>query len=453
MATKIRIKKGLSLNLVGKAPKEQLTTSKKSSTYGLVPDDFQGVIPKVTVKVGDSVLAGDPLFHNKKIPEMKFTSPVSGEVVAVNRGEKRKVLSVEVRPTEEISYKEFPKYSDTMKKEEVKELLLDSGMWGFLKQRPYDIVALPTEFPKDIFITASFTAPLAPDFNYLLDGREEDLQIAINALAKLTEGNVYICHSPETTLPAFQAKNVHTYIIEGPHPAGNVGTQINKIAPVNKGEVVWTAKASDLFVIGRFLRTGKADFSRTIAVTGSDAQQLGYTTILGGCRINEVFDNKLCKKTEHERVINGDVLSGVQITKGRPFTSQNIDQITVIPEGDDVDEMFGWIAPRFQQFSVSRSYISWLQGKKKEYVFDARVKGGERAMIMSNEFYKVFPLDIFPEQLLKATIAFDIDKMEALGIYEVAPEDFALCEFVDSSKQELQYIIRKGLDLLYKEMN
>lgn len=452
MAKMIQIKKGLSLNLKGKAPANQLPALKSSSTYGLVPDDYQGIIPKVTVKVGDTVKAGDTLFYHKNFPEMHFTSPISGEVVAVNRGAKRKVLSVEVRPDGQNDYTQYTTFTPTMKRKELLELLLSSGMWGFVKQRPYDIIALPTEKPRDIFVTASFTAPLAPDFNYLLKGREEDFKVAIQALSLLTDGKVYVASASETQLPSVEGKNVELVVVKGPHPAGNVGTQINHIKPINKGEIVWTLKATDLLVIGRFLKTGKTDFSRTIAVTGSDAAALGYATITPGARVLEAFGGKLAQKEEHERIINGDVLTGTQITPERPFTTLNIDQLTVIPEGDDIDEAFGWIMPRFNQFSISRLYFSWLC-KKKEYVLDARIKGGERAMIMSNEFGRVFPLDIFPEQLLKAIIAFDIDKMEALGIYEVAPEDFALCEFVDSSKQELQYIVRKGLDLLYKEMN
>lgn len=452
MTKTIRIKKGLSINLKGKAPLDNLPALKKSSVYGLVPDDYQGIIPKVLVKVGDVVKAGEPLFCHKKYPEMLFTSPVSGEVTAVERGEKRKLLSIQVAPSAEMEYKEYsvlPSFGD---RKALLNLLLSSGMWSFFKQRPYDIIANPEELPRDIFVTAVLTAPLAPDVDYLLKGAENDLTTALQALTSLTDGTVYLGVQKNSRLSQISVKGVEVVLVEGPHPAGCVGTQINYIRPINKGEVVWTLKVTDLLIIGRFLRTGKVDYTRTIAVTGSDAALRGYVSLLPGCRVEEVFGANLTVKKEHERIINGDVLTGVQLSQERPFASLNIDQITVIPEGDDIDEMFGWIAPRFNQFSISRLYMSWLQ-KGKEYALDARVKGGERAMIMSNEFHRVFPLDIYPEQLLKAIIAFDIDKMEALGIYEVAPEDFALCEFVDSSKQELQYIVRKGLDLLYKEMN
>lgn len=452
MTKTIRIKKGLSINLKGKAPLDNLPALKKSSVYGLVPDDYQGIIPKVLVKVGDVVKAGEPLFCHKKYPEMLFTSPVSGEVTAVERGEKRKLLSIQVAPSAEMEYKEYAVLSSFGDRKALLNLLLSSGMWSFFKQRPYDIIANPEELPRDIFVTAVLTAPLAPDVDYLLKGAENDLTTALQALTSLTDGTVYLGVQKNSRLSQISVKGVEVVLVEGPHPAGCVGTQINYIRPINKGEVVWTLKVTDLLIIGRFLRTGKVDYTRTIAVTGSDAALRGYVSLLPGCRVEEVFGANLTVKKEHERIINGDVLTGVQLSQERPFASLNIDQITVIPEGDDIDEMFGWIAPRFNQFSISRLYMSWLQ-KGKEYALDARVKGGERAMIMSNEFHRVFPLDIYPEQLLKAIIAFDIDKMEALGIYEVAPEDFALCEFVDSSKQELQYIVRKGLDLLYKEMN
>lgn len=452
MTQTIRIKKGLSINLKGKAPSSNLSALQKNGVYGLVPDDYQGVVPKVLVKVGDAVKVGDPLFCHKRHPEMLFTSPVSGEVVAVRRGEKRKLLSIEVAPSNDIEYKEFPVLSSFGDRKALQNLLLSSGMWAFFKQRPYDIIANPEEAPRDIFVTALLTAPLAPDVNYLLADREKDLTTALQALAVLTEGTVYLGVAKDSPLAKLSVKGVEVVQVEGPHPAGCVGTQINYIRPINKGEVVWTLKVTDLLVMGRFLRTGKVDYTRIVAVTGSDATERGYVSLLPGCHVEEAFGGKLAVKKEHERVINGDVLTGIQLSQDRPFSSLNIDQITVIPEGDDIDEMFGWIAPRFNQFSISRLYTSWLQ-KGKEYALDARVKGGERAMIMSNEFHRVFPLDIYPEQLLKAIIAFDIDKMEALGIYEVAPEDFALCEFVDSSKQELQYVVRKGLDLLYKEMN
>lgn len=446
----MRIKKGLSLNLKGKAPQECLSPLSQSSTYAVVPDDFPGLImPKIIVRPGDTVKAGSPLMHYKGCEELVFTSPISGEVVAVNRGAKRKVLSIEVKPDGKQEYEEF-QVGAGLKADELKSLLLKSGMWTLMRQRPFDRLANPNIAPRDIFVTANFTAPLAPDFGFLLKGREEDLQAGLSAMAKLTSGKVYLGVKAGSGL---SFKDVEVVEVSGPHPAGLCGTLINKISPINKGETVWTLRATDLMVIGRFLRTGKVDYSRQIAVTGSDAAVHGYVTIMPGQRVEEAFNGKLCVKDAHERVIAGDVLSGRRVSAESPFFPQNCDQITVIPEGDDVDELFGWATPGFGKFSMSRSFFSWLSPKSKEYVLDARVKGGERAIIMSNEYDKVFPLDIYPEYLIKAIIAFDIPRMEALGIYEVAPEDFALCEFVDTSKIELQYLVREALDHLYKEIN
>ena len=396
------------------------------------------------------MLAGDALLCHKGAPELCLTSPVSGEVIAVNRGAKRKVLSVEVRPDATTEYKSFATAGvEKMQRSEVLALLLESGMFSFFKQRPYDRLANPLTEPRDIFVTANFTAPLAPRFSYLAQGHEDELQLALTALTKLTTGKVYLGVAPGELTGVTGVERVE---VRGPHPAGLVGTLINHTAPINKEETVWTLKASDLLVIGRFLKTGKVDFSRTIALTGSEAKETGYLTVLPGARFTEALAGRLGKKGEHERIIEGDVFSGIKVDEEHDRMSYSIDQITIIPEGDDVHEVFGWALPRLNQYSHSRSYFSWLM-PKKEYVLDARVKGGRRAMIMSGEYDRVFPMDIYPEFLLKSIIAFNINDMEARGIYEVAPEDFSVCEFVDTSKIPLQQIVRQGLDELYKEMN
>ena len=446
----ITIKKGLTLNMKGKAQETQLAPVASASSYALSPDDYIGFVPKVIVQPGDRVLAGDTLMYHKQIPELKLTSPVSGEVVAVHRGAKRKVLSVEVKPDTTIEYKHF----DTagvkgMERSKVLSLLLESGMFSFFKQRPYDRLANPNAEPRDIFVTANFTAPLAPKFSYLVQGREDELQLALDALTKLTTGKVYVGVAPGE-LPGLQG--VERVEVRGPHPAGLVGVLINHIAPVNKEEVVWTLKATDLLVIGRFLKTGQVDYSRTIALTGSEAKETGYVKVLPGARFQEVLAGRLGKRGEHERIIEGDVFTGVKVDEEHERMSLGIDQISIIPEGDDVHELFGWALPRLKEYSHSRSYFSWLM-PKREYTLDARIKGGRRAMIMSGEYDQVFPMDIYPEYLLKSIITFNINDMEARGIYEVAPEDFSVCEFVDTSKIPLQQIVRQGLDELYKEMN
>lgn len=449
MTNVIKIKKGLDINLKGKAS-EVLLNGGSSATYALVPDSYNGIMPKVVAKVGDKVKAGSVLFVDKNRPEIKFVSPVSGEVAAVNRGEKRKVLSVVVKPDTQVVYEEFGKKNvASMKADEVKEALLTAGMWPFIKQRPYDIVANPAESPRDIFVSAFYSAPLAPNFDFILKGQEADFQAGLSALAKMTAGKVYV--SVRKGSAAAKVSGVEVVEVEGPHPAANVGVQINNIKPVNKGEVVWTVNPDDVIIMGRLFNKGVADFSRLVVLTGSETTERGYIKTIAGCTIESLVAGKIMDNG-HIRVISGNVLTGSKVGK-EDYLRAYDNQVTVIPEGDDNDEFFGWAVPGFNKYSTSHSYLTWLIGRNKEYVLDARIKGGRRAMIMSNEYDKVFPMDILPEYLIKAILAFDIDKMENLGIYEVAPEDFALCEFVDTSKIELQKIVRDGLNLLYKEMN
>ena len=449
MANVIKIKKGLDINLKGKAP-EVLLNAGKGDFYAIVPDYYNGITPKVIAKVGDKVKAGSALMFDKNRPEIKFVSPVSGEVTAVNRGEKRKVLSIVVKADAQIEYEDFGKKSvSSLKSEEIKETMLNAGFWPFIKQRPYDVVATPTDTPRDIFVSAFYSAPLAPNFEFILKGQEDDFQTGLDALSKLTAGKVYLGIKKDSSV---KAKGVEVVEFDGPHPAANVGVQINHVKPVNKGEVVWVVNPHDVILIGRLFNKGIADFTRLVALTGSEMSECGYVKTIAGCMIENVVSGKLAKGKEHIRLISGNVLTGTKVCK-ECFLGAYDDQITAIPEGDDVDEFFGWATPGFGKYSASYTYFSWLAGKAKEYVIDARIRGGKRAMIMSNEYDPVFPMDIYPEYLLKAIIAFDIDKMENLGIYEVAPEDFALCEFVDTSKIEIQKIVRDGLDLLYKEMN
>lgn len=448
MANLIKLRKGLDINLKGKASAEIMSV-KEPGFYALCPDDFTGVTPKVVVKEQEYVLAGGPLFIDKNHPEVKFVSPVSGVVTSVERGARRKVLSITVEAAPEQDFEEFGKQNvSTMNGEAVKEALLGSGMFAFIKQRPYDVVADPTVAPRAIFVSAFDTNPLAPDLEMALKGEELNFQTGLDALAKMAK--TYLSISVNQKSPALtQAKNVVVTAFDGPHPAGNVGVQINHIAPVNKGETVWTIDAQAVIFIGRLFNTGRVDLTRMVAITGSEVKKAAYCKLKVGALLTDVLAGNVNNGKEL-RYISGNVLTGKQIS-ANGFLGAFHSQVTVIPEGSDVHEMFGWIMPRFNEFSTSRSYFSWLMGKK-EYTLDARVKGGERHMIMSNEYDRVLPMDIMPEYLIKAIIAGDIDRMEQLGIYEVAPEDFALCEFVCSSKMELQRIVRDGLDMLRREM-
>lgn len=450
MANVIKIRKGLDINLKGHAAKEYFDV-KQPEIYALIPDDFHGITPKVVVKEQEYVMAGGALFIDKNHPEVKFVSPVSGVVTSVERGERRKVLAIHVAAAEEQDFEQFgAKEVSGLSGEQVKEALLNSGLFAFLKQRPYEVVAEPDVTPKGIFVSAFDSKPLAPDFEFVLKGQEKDFQTGLNALSKMAK--TYLNISSKQTSPALtQAENVTITVFEGPNPAGNVGVQIHHISPINKGEVVWTIGPEEVIFIGRLFNKGIVDLTRTIALVGSEVIKPAYSKMKVGALLTSLFEGRV-KKDRPLRYISGNVLTGKQIT-ANGYLGAFATEVTVIPEGSDVHEMLGWIMPRFNQFSANRSYFSWLLGKNRSYDLDARIKGGERHMIMSNEYDKVFPMDILPEYLVKAIIAGDIDRMEALGIYEVAPEDFALCEFVDSSKLELQRIVRQGLDMLRAEMS
>jgi Na+-transporting NADH:ubiquinone oxidoreductase subunit A len=439
----------LDIHLQGKAAEEKLTL-KSNGTYALVPDDFEGVTPKVVVKEGEHVRAGDALFVNKLYPEMKFASPVSGTVTAVERGERRKVLCVKVEADKEQSYADFGKKDpEKMDGQAVIGHLMEAGLMGYINQLPYAIVATPGT-PRTIFVSALRDKPLACDFEYEVKGQEQDFVTGLKALAKIT--TVYVGVGKDSSLEKHIGglKGVETVVFDGPCPAGNVGVQANNLAPVNKGEMVWTiGDPTVVLFIGRLFNTGKVDLRRTVALCGSEVKKPCHADMLVGEELHTLLANSY-DQDHHVRIVNGNVLTGRQTTMDG-FLGAHSSEITVIPEGDDADELLGWAMPRLKQFSVNRSYFSWLLGKKKEYALDARVKGGERHIIMSGEYDRVLPMDIYGEYLIKAIITGDIDKMEQLGIYEVSPEDFALAEFVDSSKLELQRIVRQGLDNLRKE--
>lgn len=448
MANVIKLRKGLDINLKGKAAKQKFSV-KAAAQYALVPDDFVGMTPKVVVREGDKVKAGDALFVNKKQTDVKFASPVSGVVQAVVRGDRRKVLRVVVEADKDQQYVDFgQKQVASLDGDTVVKALLEAGLFGYINQLPYAVSTTPDQKPRAVFVSALRDMPLAGDFEYELQGNEEDFQTGLTALSKVAP--VYLGVGAKQTSKALtEAKDVEVNVFDGPCPAGNVGVQVNNIAPVNKGEVVWTVDPTAVIFFGRLFRTGKVDLRRLVAVAGSEITKPEYAEVLVGQPIADLLEGKLAAK-DHVRIINGNPLTGRKATKD-DFVGGHTSEITVIPEGDNVDEMLGWILPRTNDFSVSRSYFSWLFGKNKEYALDARVKGGERHMIMSGEYDKVLPMDIYAEYLIKAIIAGDIDRMEQLGIYEVAPEDFAVAEFVDSSKLELQHIVRQGLDMLRKE--
>ncbi|HEY9170532.1 MAG TPA: Na(+)-translocating NADH-quinone reductase subunit A [Lutibacter sp.] len=448
MSKGIHIKKGLDIKLKGEAEKftENAITS---DVYTLIPEDFHSIIPKLSVKIGDQLKAGEAVFYNKANEEMIFPSPVSGEVLDIIRGEKRKILAIKIKADSQQQFVDFGvKDPKAMKADEIKSHLLASGCWPFIKQRPYDVIANTANTPKAIFISAYASAPLAADYDYVLAGKEKELQVAITALSKLTSGEVHVSIGKNANSPFAGLNNMIFHKVSGPHPSGNVGTQINKISPVNKGETVWTISPQDLVIIGELLLTGKFNAERIIALAGSGVEKPKYYKTKIGATISSIVDKKL--KGDNNRIISGTVLTGTtKKLKDNLGYYNNI--ITVIPEGNDY-ELFGWTVPVFNKLSVSRAItFSWLFPNKK-YDLNTNTNGEHRAFVVTGNYEEVFPLDIFPLQILKSCLYKDLDEMEQLGMYEVAPEDFALTEFVCVSKQPHQEIIRKGLDLMLKEI-
>ncbi len=448
MANTIKIKRGLDIKIDGKAA-EIVTKLPHAGIIDVIPDYFHGITPKMLVKSGETIQAGQPLFYNKNFPYMLFVAPVSGNVTAVNRGDRRKVMSVSIQADAQTEYASFPKATSAHTREEIKELLLQAGLWAFIKQRPYDVIANPTHTPKTIFISTFSTAPLAPDYEFVVKNQLADFQKGIDALGKLTDGKIYLGLKSQNSIFS-QIKGVETTVFEGVHPAGNVGVQINKINPVNKGETVWTLNVQDVIIIGRFFAKGIVDFTKFIALTGPEVAHPQYIETLAGNNVAGLVKENIKNVNYPLRYISGNVLSGTKITENG-FLSPYDDQISVIDEGSETHELFGWAMPRLDKFSASRLFFTNLL-PRKSYKFDARLLGGPRSIIMSGEYDRVFPMDIFPEFLIKAMLAKNIDKMENLGAYEVAPEDFALAEFVDSSKLPLQAIVREALDYMKGEL-
>ncbi|MGV6828630.1 MAG: Na(+)-translocating NADH-quinone reductase subunit A [Flavobacteriales bacterium] len=449
MSKVIKIKKGLNIRLKGDADKT-LSKAPRSRTFVINPSDFHLITPKMLIKEGEKMKAGDALFYNKVHPEMKFVSPVSGTLTKIERGAKRVITSIIIEADQKDEYKDFGIFnSDSKKPDEIKNHFLATGCWSFIKQRPYDIIANPNIKPKNIFISALSTAPLAADYDFTLIGKEAEIQAAVTALSKLTSGNVYVGVGATSNNAFAKIKDISLVKVSGKHPAGNVGTQINKIEPINKGEIVWTIAPQDLVIIGELLLTGKFNAERIIALAGSTVKSPKYyTTKIGAEVATFVYDSGISQ--ENVRVISGNPLTGKAISlKGHLGYYNNT--VSILPEGNDY-EFFGWNKPIFNKISITRALtFGWLTPNKK-YDLTTNTNGEHRAFVTTGMYEEVFPLDIFPMQILKSCMYKDLDEMEALGMYEVAPEDFALTEFVCVSKQPHQKIIREGLDLMIKEI-
>ncbi len=451
MSNTIVLKKGLDLPIKGQADL-RVTKSIVPGIIAIKPSDFKGLTPRLLVKEGDCVLCGSPVLADKMNTDILVTSPVSGTVKEVVRGEKRKLLAVLIESDDEQKSVDFGvRNVDLMSADDVREALLQSGMWPWVNQRPYGVIADPTIKPKAIFVSAFNTAPLAPSAEFALGADAAAIQVAVNALAKLTDGGVHVSLNADhyAGTPFHKIENAVLHSFKGKHPAGNVGVQISHIAPIRKEETVWTVSLLGLAAIGKLFTTGKVKLCRKVAITGPMAIEPSYVETLPGMPMSAVAGHY--GDAEGVRIISGDVLTGT--TAGADgYLGYYDNQITIIREGTE-REWFGWLKPiRCSQFSTDHSYFSWLTPWRK-YDMDTNIHGGPRAFLMNDNYYaKVLPMDIYPLYLIKACLAGDIEKMEKFGIYEVLPEDLALCEFVDPSKNDIQDIIAKGIDLMRKEM-
>ncbi|MCM1520133.1 MAG: Na(+)-translocating NADH-quinone reductase subunit A [Lachnoclostridium sp.] len=449
MKKTITLKKGLNLNLKGAVAAGQADVKTvTAASVAITPDDFPGFTPKLEVAPGDAVKAGQGLVHDKTCEAIKLVSPVDGTVTEVVRGKRRKIERIVIAPTSgsQADCLKVGTQVESLKigTTDVKKALMESGLWALMRQRPYDIVPDAEKIPRDIFVTAMDTAPMAVEFDY--HGKEKLLEAGVKALASLTAGKVYIGADATTDFPEIAGAEVVGF--NHLHPAGNAGVQAEAIKPVNKGETIWTLSAETLCHIGEMMTTGKVDYSTLCAVTGSEVEHPMIVKTVMGADVKSILAGNLKKADYHQRIISGNVLTGVPLGEEGylrfPYT-----QITVIPEGDEAGEFMGWASVSPSKMSESTSFPGHFL--HRAFAPDARLNGGHRAMIMSGIYDKYMPMDIMPEYLIKAILSRDIDKMEALGIYEVAPEDFALAEYADPSKLELQKIVREGLDYMRKE--
>ena len=449
MPKTIRIRKGLDIKLLGEASKT--VVEKATNYFALKPTDFRGVIPKLDVQEGDRVKAGSVLFHDKNNERLLFTSPVSGSVVQIKRGPKRVIQEICIQHKGNMEYEDFGKADPRqLARGEVVDRLTRSGVWPVIRQRPYSVIANPSQSPKSIFVSGFDSAPLAPDSGFVLREAHPECQTGLTALTRLTDGKVYLCmkHGSGQDINFNHDPKVEVAYFSGPHPSGNVSVQIHHLDPINKGETIWYVHIQDLALIGRLFLTGHYNAACVVALTGSEVIHPQYFKTFRGARISEMLEENV--RTGNVRYVSGNVLTGSGIDRDG-YLGYYDHQVTALPEGNH-HEFLGWAKPGFDKFSFSHTYFSWLWPDRK-YRLDTNLHGGTRAYVMTGQYEKVFPMDIYPLQLIKAILIKDIDLMENLGIYEVDEEDFALCEFIDPSKTEIQSTIREGLDLMRQEMN
>ena len=447
---KITIKKGLDIKMKG-VPNKIIAEGNLSKSFAIKPSDFPNLTPKLLVKEGDSVKLGSPIFCDKYNDVVVFVSPASGVVDKIIRGDKRRILAVTITSDGKFTQlnskaKDFSK----LDRAELKTDLLKSGLWPFLRMRPIDIIARPEDNPKSIFISSFDTNPLSPDYDFIMHNKSAEFNAGLELLNILTDGSVHLQIRKNSDEVFLNAKNVKTHLVKGPHPSGNVGVQMHEIDPINKGEVVWYINPQDVMILGRYSLTGAYDANKVISIGGENVNSPKYVKTISGSSIESILEGAEVK--ENSRLISGNPLTGLKVEKDN-YLGFYHHQLTVLPEGNEYKFFLseGWLSLGFNRFSASKSYPTWLMPKSKSYQFDTNLNGEERSFVVSGQYEKVFPFDIYPVQLIKSIITNDIEKMENLGIYEVSPEDFALCEFVCTSKINIQEIVRNGLDLVYKE--
>ncbi|MBK7872099.1 MAG: Na(+)-translocating NADH-quinone reductase subunit A [Saprospiraceae bacterium] len=447
----IRTQRGFDIKLEGEASKT-IDSSVQANTFAVQPANFHGMspIPKVEVEPGQNVKAGDVLFYDKRYPEIKYVAPVSGEVMAVNRGEKRAIKDVVILADKNIQYREIPAFNlENGSREELVKFLAEYGGWSLIVQRPFDVVPELSDVPRDIFISTFDSAPLAPDLDFVVEGRGDNFQKGLDVLKKLTPGKIYLgldARDEKAPIAAFaQAQGVEKYWFNGKHPVGNVGIQIHHINPIRPQDKVWVLNVQDVITLGALFAERRFNAERVVALTGAELKQPAYVRTYLGANIGELIKNNL--KNDHVRLISGDVLSGKTKSEA-DFLNFHDDQITVIEEGDDF-VLFGWLMPRFVP-SASPALPSYLF-PNIQFKANTNTNGEERAFVVTGQYEAVLPMDIYPQHLFKAILANDFEKMEGLGIHELSEEDVALCEFVCTSKQPLQEILREGLDTVHEQ--
>jgi Na+-transporting NADH:ubiquinone oxidoreductase subunit A len=446
MSKIVKLKKGFDLNLVGKAPLEFIQVA-AATTFAIKPTDFPGIQrPKVLVNEGDTVKAGTPILLDKAMDQVIYASPVSGEVVEIKRGDKRKLLEIKILADATVSHEKSGALDLNQDRAALADKLAASGVWPNLIQRPFGIVANPANTPKAIFVSGFDTHPLAPEVPFLLQGEERYFQAGIDALAKLTSGKVHLNMDGSKAVPAIFSgvKNAQVNQFSGPHPAGNVGTQIHHLDPINKGDIAWTISPYGVVQLGKFVLEGIYDASKVIALTGSEMSQRGYVKTFTGANVSTFVGGKA--QADSLRIIAGNVLTGEKVD-AQGYLGFYHNQVTVIPEGK-YEEFLGWLKPSSSKLSFHKAIGMFSFLNRGEFKVDTNTHGEERPFVVSGVFEKVMPMDILPTYLFKAIVTEDFDEMEELGLYEVIEEDVALCEFVDPSKNELQELVRHGIELL-----